>query len=109
LRRLAAAVLVIASVASAGCGARSGNSNTTRGLPLELGRSIFVHDCAACHTLTGRERGALGGDLLNAHLEARDIASFARVMPTPHRLSPGAAAAVAAYVDFVGRSPKRGR
>jgi len=110
MRKLAAAVLATASVASAGCGTGSGgDSGSTLGRASELGRSIFVHDCEACHTLTDRERGAVGGDLVNAHLGVRDIASFARVMPTPHRLSPAAAAAVAVYVDYVGRSLRRGR
>jgi mono/diheme cytochrome c family protein len=62
------------------------------------GQAIFDRSCASCHTLDGRESGAVGGDLVNAHLSARDLASFARVMPVRPPLSRADARAVAAYV-----------
>ena len=111
MRSVAVAAVAIVGIVSAGCGGGGANSAGSRMLSpaLEHGRTIFVHDCAACHSLAGRERGAVGGDLVNAHLEAGDIASFARVMPTPKRLSTTAAAAVGAYVAYVARSTTRGR
>jgi mono/diheme cytochrome c family protein len=79
---------------SVGCG---GAHDTTR----VEGRRIFVSQCAACHTLTGHEQGAVGGDLVLAHLHAKDVASFARVMPTKRPLSAPDARAVASYVVSV--------
>ena len=86
MRALAVAA---AALVAAGCG---GAKSTERG------RAIFVQQCAGCHTLTGKEHGAPGGDLAIPHLAERDVASFARVMPTSHRLSAAEAAAVARYV-----------
>jgi mono/diheme cytochrome c family protein len=106
MRSVAVAAVATVGIVAAGCGSGGGSAT---GSTLAHGRAIFVHDCASCHTLAGRERGAVGGDLVNAHLDAPDIASFARVMPTPSRLSATAAAAVAAYVEDVARSAKRGR
>jgi mono/diheme cytochrome c family protein len=63
---------------------------------LKRGRTVFVAACAGCHTLTGRDSRAPGGDLAVANLSARDIESFVRVMPV--HLSVAEADAVAAYV-----------
>lgn len=60
------------------------------------GRSIFATACAGCHTLTGHDSRAPGGDLAMAMLSARDIAGFVRVMPV--HLSRADVDAVAAYV-----------
>ena len=79
---------------SAGCG---GAHDTTSA----QGRRIFASQCAGCHTLTGREHGAVGGDLVLAHLQEKDLASFARVMPTKRPLSPAEAQAVATYIAGV--------
>lgn len=57
---------------------------------------MFAAACASCHTLTGRDTRARGGNLAIAELSPRDIASFVRVMPV--RLSPADVDAVAAYV-----------
>jgi mono/diheme cytochrome c family protein len=57
---------------------------------------VFAVDCAACHTLAGRDSRASGGDLAIANLTVADIASFVRVMPV--HLSPADVEAVAAYV-----------
>ena len=110
MRGVAVAAVAILGIIPAGCGGGGGTSSSSTLSPaLQHGRTIFVHDCAECHSLAGRERGAVGGDLVNAHLDARNIASFARVMPTPKRLSATAAAAVGAYVAYVARSTKGGR
>ncbi len=65
---------------------------------LAQGRAIFASQCSSCHTLAGRESGAIGGDLVLGHLKEKDVASFARVMPTARPLSQTAAAAVASYI-----------
>lgn len=57
---------------------------------------MFAAACANCHTLTGRDSHAPGGDLAIAKLSSRDIASFVHVMPV--HLSRAHADAVAAYV-----------
>jgi mono/diheme cytochrome c family protein len=79
---------------SAGCGSAH---DTTRA----DGRRIFASQCAGCHTLTGHEQGAVGGDLVLAHLQEKDVTSFARVMPTKQPLTPAAAQAVARYIAGV--------
>ena len=57
---------------------------------------VFAAACASCHTLTGHDSRAPGGDLAIAKLSAADIASFVRVMPV--HLSTAEVNAVAAYV-----------
>jgi mono/diheme cytochrome c family protein len=83
------------AVLLAGCG---GTHDGPRSELLVRGQKIFASECSGCHTLVGRERGAIGGDLVLAQLNEKDVASFARVMPTTHPLSPAAAAAVASYI-----------
>ena len=79
-------------MAAAGCGSHNAVS----------GKSIFEHDCASCHTVDGREHGAIGGDLVKAHLGVRALASFARVMPVHPRLDEREAKAVAQYIHARG-------
>ena len=93
-----AAVTAVAFFA-AGCGGHARH--------LETGRSIYEQDCAGCHTLSGRERGSIGGDLVNANLGVADTASFALEMPTPRRLTKTQADAVAQYVDAVAALRRR--
>jgi len=71
---------------------------------LQRGKRVFAAACAGCHTLTGHDTHAPGGDLAIAKLSAHDIASFVDVMPV--RLSPADVGAVAAYVQaaIVARS-----
>lgn len=83
------------AVLLAGCGGAHGGR---RAELLVRGQKIFASECSGCHTLVGRERGAIGGDLILARLNEKDLASFARVMPTKRPLSPAAAAAVASYI-----------
>jgi len=91
---------MLAALTATGC---SSADHTT---PLEHGHSIFVRSCAGCHTLSGRERGAAGGDLAIARLRVADLASFARVMPVQPPLSRPAARAVAEYIFSVARSTR---
>ena len=93
--RALAVTAAIAAGLLAGCG---GTNGPTR---LAQGRQIFASQCSSCHTLTGREHGASGGDLVLAHLQEQDLASFARVMPTKRPLSAEDARAVASYVVSV--------
>jgi len=62
------------------------------------GKAVFSSSCAGCHTLTGHDTDAPGGDLAIAKLSAADIASFVRVMPV--HLTASQEAAVAAYVHL---------
>ena len=91
----ASALVVL--LAAAGCGSdRSSSAAQT-----ERGRAIFERSCSGCHTLTGHDTPARGGDLATAKLSVADIASFVRVMPV--RLSSDQVAAVAAYVHGAAR------
>jgi mono/diheme cytochrome c family protein len=78
----------------AGCGGASQNSR---------GHAIFEQECSSCHTLTGHDTKIDGGDLAISQMQVRDIASFARVMPLKHPLSPADAIAVARYVRLRAR------
>lgn len=62
---------------------------------------MFAAACAGCHTLTGHDTRAPGGDLAIARLSPSEIASFVRVMPV--RLSRAEVDAVAAYVHAAPR------
>src|SRR6266404_8290009 len=83
---LAAAFLV------AGCGG---------GHAAAPGRAIFSSSCSGCHTLTGHDTRARGGDLAIADLSVAEIVSFVRVMPV--RLTPAEESEVAAYVHAAFR------
>ncbi|HEY0415443.1 MAG TPA: hypothetical protein VGC78_03570 [Gaiellaceae bacterium] len=72
----------------AGCGGHSA----------PRGRAIFHRSCAGCHTLTGHETDAPGGDLRVGRLSVDAVASFARVMPVDPPLGKAEARAVATYV-----------
>lgn len=96
--RVLAGVLV--TVALSGCGGA-----TRRAVP--SGKVLFLSECARCHSLVGREKGAPGGDLAIPTLSVKDIASFARVMPTRTRLSRAEARAVATYVHDVARKTRK--
>ena len=74
----------------AGCGSRS-NAH---------GRAVFQASCARCHTLTGHDTNAPGGDLRVGRLTVRDIESFVAVMPVDPPLG---AADTRAVAEFVAR------
>jgi len=75
----------------AGCGGGGGAA-------LARGHDIFVQRCTHCHTLTGHDTGADGGDLGLPRLSVGDLASFAAVMPLDPPLSREDLRAVARYV-----------
>ena len=68
------------------------------------GKSVFASACAGCHTLTGHDTRAPGGDLAIAKLSESTVLSFVRVMPV--RISAADARAVAAYVSERIASPR---
>jgi mono/diheme cytochrome c family protein len=91
--RAALAAVLVASIC--GCAARGHETASS-------GSAVFAASCAGCHTLTGHDTPARGGDLAIARLSALDVASFVRVMPV--RLTPRQVDAVAAYVHSVAVS-----
>ncbi len=99
MRKLAAALAASALAAVAGCDGRHATAPTQ----LQLGRRIYDRSCAACHTLSGHEHGAAGGDLAVADLTVDDIASFARIMPLTRPLTPTDVTAVARYIFATAR------
>ncbi len=50
---------------------------------LAEGRKLFAVACAGCHTLTGHDTHADGGDLGLLQLTRAQLLSFARIMPIP--------------------------
>lgn len=97
----AAALIGAAALVGAGCDGETGPGARQRG------REVFAEDCSRCHTLSGRERGAVGGDLARTRLSVADLASFARVMPARTPLSVDDSRAVAEYVREVAASLER--
>jgi mono/diheme cytochrome c family protein len=86
----------------AGCGGK----NHASGTQLRQGEAVFVRSCTGCHTLTGRDTDAAGGDLAIARLPLADLRSFIRVMPV--HLSRAELNAVAAYVDAAAAAAPKG-
>jgi mono/diheme cytochrome c family protein len=80
---------LVAAALLAGCGGGHASSR---------GQEIFERSCARCHTLTGHDTRAPGGDLRAARLSVADVASFARVMPVDPQLDEADARAVARFV-----------
>ncbi len=82
----------------AGCGGNERGETSGRQATLaQRGAAVFVAACARCHTLTGHDSRAAGGDLAIAELSAGAVESFVHVMPV--HLTRAEEAAVAAYVD----------
>jgi mono/diheme cytochrome c family protein len=84
-------VLVVVGAAALAAGCSGGHSSAR-------GRAIFVRACAGCHTLTGHDTSAPGGDLRVGRLSAVDVESFVRVMPVDPPLDRADARAVAHFV-----------
>ena len=96
--RSASAALIVAALGIAafasGWHARGPAASGER----DRGRLIYTHSCSTCHTLTGHDTHAPGGDLLEADLGVADLASFARTMPVRPPLTVADAVAVAQYI-----------
>ena len=89
--------LAAVAVAAAGCG----------GSHLS-GRAIYVQRCAQCHTLTGRDTGVSGGDLVHPSLDLRMLESFTAAMPVKPKLTQADVAAVSRYVlDVTARARRQ--
>jgi len=64
-----------------------------------LGQVVFARECSSCHTLAVETpRRLSGGSLRGYRMTAREIASFARVMPVREPLTPRELLAVSQYV-----------
>jgi len=70
---------------------------------MRRGRTVFAAVCAGCHTLTGHDSRAPGGDLAMAKLSTRAIVSFVHLMPV--HLTGANVSAVAAYVHATAVRP----
>lgn len=94
-----AAVLAVAAIALAGCGASSGPApSPTR----PAARALFSHACGGCHSLTGHNLPKdQGGDLLAARLPRSALLQYAREMPVPHPLTAAQLRTIVAYVRAV--------
>jgi mono/diheme cytochrome c family protein len=94
----ATAALLAATVGAAaflsGCHARGHATPDVGG----RGGRIYTPSCSNCHTLTGHDTHAPGGDLLETDLGVADLESFARTMPIRPPLSAADAYAVAEYI-----------
>jgi mono/diheme cytochrome c family protein len=102
MRRIAGAALaVVLSALVTGCGGAAGSDAVTGGA------AIFARSCGGCHTLTGHDTHADGGDLALARLSLADIVSFTEVMPNRPRLSQADATSVAEYVRAVAQRVAR--
>ena len=97
-RVIATLVLGVSALGLSACGTSTQHGRHQPSRQLVEGRKIFSADCGGCHTLTGHDTQAPGGDLGVAHLTAAQVASFARIMPVHPSLSRASILAVAAYV-----------
>jgi mono/diheme cytochrome c family protein len=101
-RALGSAVAVaLTALVAGGCGG-AGQSPTT-GTSTVGGAALFARACGGCHTLTGHDTAADGGDLALGHLSVADIVSFTEVMPNRPRLSRADTVSVAEYVRAMAR------
>ena len=100
MKRVAAGTLaaLLLAVAAAGCGGGAGASQVAA---LRRGSTIFADSCSSCHTLAGRESGASGGDLVEAHLSVAALVSFTEAMPARRPLTHAEVLAVAEFVHQV--------
>jgi mono/diheme cytochrome c family protein len=92
-RLSATAGAAIAAVALCSCG----------GTAKSAGERIFDQSCAHCHTLTGHDTTADGGDLALGKLTVADIASFTRVMPVRPPLTAAQTNQVSRYIEATTR------
>ena len=85
--RLSVAAVVLAALLTllSACSSSSARKSTSAATAAQLaeGRKLFVDACAACHTLTGHDTRADGGDLGLLRLTQAQMLSFERIMPGP--------------------------
>jgi mono/diheme cytochrome c family protein len=93
--RNAAAAATIAALALIAAGCTHGTLASAKSA---TGGRIYTRSCSTCHSLTGHNTHAAGGDLVNANLTIADLASFARTMPVRPPLTTADADAVARYI-----------
>ena len=89
--RCALAALAILTLLLCGCGGQTQPESTS-----QRGKAVFVAACSSCHTLTGHDSRAPGGDLAIGRFTVPEIESFVRIMPV--HISPAEVQAVAIYV-----------
>ncbi len=89
-----AVAVALTALVAGGCGGAAGSSGTT----VARGAAIFTRSCGNCHTLTGHDTDADGGDLAMGHLSVAEIISFTEVMPNRPRLSDADTITVAEFV-----------
>jgi mono/diheme cytochrome c family protein len=93
---------ILAMSLAAGCAVGCGHSASgSSAAALQHGSAIYRSSCGGCHTLSGHDSRAVGGDLVQAHLSVAAIVSFALVMPVRRPLSHTDAIAVARYIRAV--------
>jgi mono/diheme cytochrome c family protein len=100
MRRFAAVTLpaLVLALALCACGA-SGAGHASPD-----GKTLFAHNCTACHSLTGVESPKRqGGDLLHGHFSREVMLQFASEMPVRHRLTEAELRRVSDYVVSVER------
>jgi mono/diheme cytochrome c family protein len=107
---LAALVLAALLALLSACSSSSARKNTsaTAAAHLAKSRKLFVDACAACHTLTGHDTHADGGDLGLLRLTQAQMLSFERIMPTPP-LSSAQLIKIARYVVHVEQDEAKSR
>jgi mono/diheme cytochrome c family protein len=102
-RRVAAALSAAAAIlwlsACGGAPPPTGPEPNQGGDASGLGRRVFLSQCQGCHAIGGLgARRPVGGDLGNYDMSPAEVASFARIMPTPRRLTDTELAAVSSFV-----------
>jgi len=77
------AVVALLSLISACSSSVRTHATTLAVAQLVEGRRLFAGACGACHTLTGHDTHANGGDLGLLQMTQAQMLSFARIMPIP--------------------------
>ena len=104
---IAALAAALSAFGLSACGTSLQSDHPPRLRLLVEGRRVFAASCASCHTLSGHDTQATGGDLGLGHFTEAEVASFARIMPVHPALSGTSLRAVATYVATVQESEAR--
>ena len=107
---LAAALAALMGVAGAcGGGPRRETGEPPATAATVSGRTVFLSQCQGCHSVGGLGASRpVGGDLAKYSMTPREVVSYARVMPTPRRLTRRELAAVGGFVSRAQRRSGRG-